>query len=265
MRLIIGAVMALIALGSYYFATSENPYTGESERVNMTPQQEVAMGLQAMKEMIPQFGGRTDEPNNQRVLEEVGNELLGALEAETKVEDHPYEYSFTLLNDEQTVNAFALPGGPMFITEALFHRLQNRAQLAGVMGHELGHVVERHSAERMAKQQLGQGLTGAAVIASGDMSTAQAAQMVNNFVQMKYGREHELESDELGLRLMVRAGYDPREMIGVMKILAEASGGSARAPEWASTHPDPESRITEIEAWIKKNFPDGVPDKLRKN
>ncbi len=264
-RLLIGVVVAGFALFTYFFASEdENLYTREKEKVAWKEEsQEVQFGLTAMKELVPQFGGRSDDVQAQRELEAIGAELIVALEKMTKITDHPYEYSFTLLDDDQTVNAFALPGGPMFVTEALYYKL-NRAQLAGVMGHEMGHVIERHSNQRMAKQKLGQGLTGAAVMASGDYNTAQVAGMVNNFIQMKYGREDELESDAWGLDLMVLAGYDPREMIEVMNVLAEASGGSGGQPEWASTHPDPKSRISEIEAWIAKKFPDGVPEGLRR-
>ena len=141
-----------------------------------------------------------------------------------------------MLADPKTVNAFALPGGPIFITEGLLRQLKTEAELAGVLGHEIGHVIARHSSERLAKQQLTQGLIGALVVGSGDYTTAQIGQMVGGMINMKYGREDELESDALGIRIMAEAGYDPRGMIRVMEVLAKASGGS-RQPEFVSTHP----------------------------
>ena len=162
-----------------------------------------------------------------------------------------YNWDFHLLADPQTVNAFALPGGQCFITVALASQLENEDQLAGVLGHEIGHVVARHSAQRITKQQLTQDLTGAAVIATGDYSTAQAAQMIGNLVSMKFGRDQELESDDLGVRFMIEAGYNPEEMIGVMKILKAAAGGQ-RQPEFFSTHPDPENRAEKIMESIRK-------------
>jgi len=170
------------------------------------------------------------------------------------------------LADAETVNAFALPGGQVFITAALFERLQTEGQLAGVLGHEIGHVVARHSAEHIAKAQLMEGLTGAAVIAAYDPenpSSAQRAQMaavVGQLVSMKYGRDDELESDQLGVRFMTEAGYDPNALIGVMQILAESGGGGQ--PEFFSTHPNPENRVEKIEAAIAAEYPDGVPDGL---
>jgi predicted Zn-dependent protease len=200
-------------------------------------------------------------------VEAVGERLLVALKQmyaeQLGGQPLPYEFSFTLLEDDNTVNAFALPGGPTFITEALYKRLETEGQLAGVMGHEIGHVVHRHGAERMAKQQLTQGLTGAAVMVAGDPSAQQVASMVGNFIMMSYGREDELECDAEGIELMVRAGYDPRSMVGVMKILKEASGGGGNAPEWASTHPHPENRIELIEQKIQEMYPDGVPEGLK--
>ncbi|MCL4149191.1 UNVERIFIED_CONTAM: hypothetical protein GTU68_031950, partial [Idotea baltica] len=118
-------------------------------------------------------------------------------------------------------------------------------QLAGVLGHEIGHVVARHSAERIAKSGLIEGLTGAAVIASGDYGTSQMAQLIGQTINMKYGREQELQSDELGVRFMCRAGYNPEALEEVMAILAEASGGQG-PPEFQSTHPSPENRVERI-------------------
>src|SRR5690606_8316332 len=176
----------------------------------------------------------------------------------------PYECS--LLVDDQTVNAFALPGGQIFITAGLYNRLESEGQLAGVLAHEIGHAVARHSAQQIARQQLTQGLTGAVVIASYDPQnpnsavTGQMAVVVGQLLTMRYSREHELQADRLGVRFMGQAGYDPRALIDVMHVLA-ASGGSA-PPEFFSTHPNPENRIAAIEEAIAQEFPGGVPDGL---
>ena len=135
-------------------------------------------------------------------------------------------------------------------------------QLAGILGHEIGHVIARHGAQRIAKPELTEGLTGAVVVASGDARAAQAAAVIGQLVNMRYGREDELESDRLGVQLMADAGYDPRALIQVMEILREASGGAAQ-PEFFSTHPSPDNRIERIQAEIDELFPSGVPDNLR--
>jgi predicted Zn-dependent protease len=120
-----------------------------------------------------------------------------------------------------------------------------------VLGHEIGHVLARHSAEHLAKQQLTQQLVGAVAVGSGSYDTAQLAHLAGSLVNMKHGRDDELESDALGLRLIDEAGYDARAMIAVMQALEKASGGS-RQPEFASTHPSPGNRIERIKEHLAK-------------
>lgn len=240
--------MLLIALifGGYHLmrylsSTQVNPITGEEQHVNISPEQEIALGYQSAPQMIQQYGGLHPDQKAQELVDIVGERLV----RNTVAKRSGYQYDFHLLADPNVVNAFALPGGQVFITAALFSRLNNEDQLAGVLGHEIGHVIHRHGAERIAKMELTQGLTGAAVIASGDYNTAHAAQMIGNLINMKYGRDQELESDDWGVRLMIEAGYDPNKLIDVMDILEEASGGQG-PPEWQSSHPSPENRRQQI-------------------
>lgn len=246
--LIIGLIFAAISLIKYFASSSLNEITGETQHITLSVDQEIALGVQSTPTMIQQHGGLHPDLQRQALVREVGNILVNS----SAVRLSGYKFDFHLLADERTVNAFALPGGQVFITAALANQLENEDQLAGVLGHEIGHVVARHGAERLAKQQLTQGLTGAAVIAAGDYSTAQAAQMIAGMINMKYGREQELESDDLGVRFMLKAGYDPKEMLGVMRILKKASGGGSKQPEFFSTHPDPENRAEEILESIEK-------------
>ena len=253
MRLIIGACIALFAVGSWFFSGGVNPVTGESQRTgDLTAAAQVQMGLATAPEMAAQFGGRAQDPRKQALLEEVGRRLVAAIPVVyPEAEAIPWEFSFTLLEDDQTINAFALPGGPTFMTEALFDRLETESELAGVMGHEIGHVLHQHGAERMAKQEMFQGLAGAATTAAGDYTAGQVTGLVTNFIGMKYGREDEIESDVEGVRLMHAAGYDPRALLRVMEVLQEASGGAA-GPEWASSHPDPGNRAKLIQDELDK-------------
>jgi predicted Zn-dependent protease len=247
-----GLIIAIVIAGFYvckYYSNSQfNEITGETQHVSLSAEQEVALGLQSLPAMVQQHGGLHPDRDGQRLVKAVGQRIVQNSDAKNT----PYEYDFHLLADPRVVNAFALPGGQVFITAALFNRLENEDQLAGVFGHEIGHVVARHGAERIAKQELTQGLTGAAVVASGDYNTAQAAQMIGNLINMKYGRDQELQSDDLGVRFMYQSGYDPEALIGVMRILAEAAGGGQRAPEWQSTHPDPDNRVERIQEAIRK-------------
>jgi predicted Zn-dependent protease len=262
-RVLIALVMVAFALISYFGSKVYNPVTGEDQYINITQEQEIALGFQAAPEMAQQFGGEEPDPQAQAIVDQVGERIVR--ESAAGGTDYPFE--FALLADDQTINAFALPGGPVFITDALFDRLQTEGQLAGVLGHEIGHVVARHGAERIAQQELQEGLTGALVLATYDPNdpstqhTAQVAMVIGELITMKYGRDDELQADALGVRFMAEAGYDPRAMIGVMEILA-AAGGGQEPPEFFSTHPNPDNRIQRIEAAIQALYPNGVPDDL---
>lgn len=261
-RLIIAVIIALIAVISYYGRPGdENKITGKTERVAMHDEgQEIAMGLQAMPEMVQQFGGLEPDPAARKHVADMGERLLTALDqklaAEGRVNPYRDHFHFTLLADPKTINAFALPGGQVFITDALYRDLETEGQLAGVLGHEMGHVIERHSNKQMAKSQLFQGLATAGGIAGGDQQSAQMSQAIAQMVTMKYGRGDELEADKWGVRLMEMAGFDPNSMIGVMEVLEKASGDGP--PEFFSTHPNPPHRIEEIKKDIQEQFPNGL-------
>jgi len=240
--------------------------TGEKQRLGgITPRQEIALGLQAAPQMAARHGGLARDQRAQALVDQVGERIV----RESAASKSPYQYQFHVLEDDRTINAFALPGGQIFITEALLRRLKTEGELAGVLGHEVAHVVARHSAEHVAKQQLTQGLTGAAVLATYDPNNPQSARSaavaaaIGQLVNLKHGREDELESDRLGVRFMSEAGYDPRAMIGVQETLRAASGGG-RAPEFFATHPNPENRIRRIEQAIQETFPQGIPAGLER-
>jgi predicted Zn-dependent protease len=263
-RLLAALVVAAIALFSYFGSSVFNPITEENQRVaGITPEQEVALGLQAAPEMAQQFGGLDPDPASQTKIDQIGERLI----AQSAAGQSPYRFEFHVLDDAETINAFALPGGQVFITEGLLRRLKTEGQVAGVLGHEIAHVVARHGAEHIAKQQLTEGLTGAAVLATYDPSdpssrgSAAVAAMIGQLVTMRFGRQDELESDRLGVRFTSEAGYDPTSMIALMRILAESSEGN-RPPEFFSTHPNPENRIQRIQAAIQERFPEGVPEGL---
>ena len=246
--LIMGGTLAYHFLGTTEY---ENEFTGRTQRLAFaTAEEEIALGLQSAPMMIRQMGGQSRDGKAQALVDRVGAKLVQS----TLARQTPYRFEFHLLGDRDTVNAFALPGGQIFITEALFRLFKSEDQLAGVLGHEIGHVVGRHSNEQMATTKLWQGLAqGAGVLMSDGQSSAghQIAGMVANMRVMKYGRDDELESDALGVRFLIEAGYDPEAMVGVMEILASASKGGGQ-PEFMSTHPAPENRVERIREEIAK-------------
>ncbi|MBT9189919.1 M48 family metalloprotease [Zobellia russellii] len=242
-RIFIGLAIVAFAFIKRCSSKEENPYTGRVQTINMSAEQEIAIGLQSTPEIAQQYGGLYPDEKLQAYVDQVGNKLVqNSIARET-----PYQYDFHLLADDQTINAFALPGGPIFITYALFKQL-NEAQLAGVLGHEIGHVIGRHSAERIAESEHWQ------LLATGASVGADAGNLIGGIGQnilLKNGRGDELESDDLGVLLMMNSGYQPEEMIKVMEIL-KAAAGPNRVPEFQSSHPDPENRIEKIQESIEK-------------
>lgn len=243
-RLLIGAAIAIFFVLKRCSQREENPYTHRMQTISMTPQQEVQMGLQNRDPMAQQHGGLYPNNEYQAFVDNVGNKLVN----NSIAKETPYEYEFHLLNDPKTINAFALPGGQIFITYALFSKLENEDQLAGVLGHEIGHVLGRHSAERIAESEYWQGLTTAGSVGA-DMGGLISG--IGQNTLLTNGRDDELESDELGVKFMIKSGYNPEEMIGVMQIL-KAAAGPNRVPEFQSTHPDPDNRIDKIREAIEK-------------
>jgi len=246
------AAIAAFSLFSYFSSRQDNAVTGETQYIDITPEQEIALGLEAAPQMAAEFGGLDENAQDQAIVDEIGNRIVQSSPAGNT----PYQFDFHLLDDDQTINAFALPGGQIFITRALYDKLNTEGELAGVLGHEVGHVVARHSAEHIAKAKLTEGLTGAAVIAAYDpdnpssASRAQIAVLIGQLINLKFGREDELEADYLGVCFINDTGYDPNELVGVMEVL-EASQTGNRPPEFFSTHPDPGNRIQRIQEAIQ--------------
>ncbi|MGL5064435.1 MAG: M48 family metalloprotease [Microcoleus sp.] len=261
-RVAIGLLMAFFGAITYYTSDVQNPVTGERQRVQLTPRQEISLGLQARQQIGAKYGGLYPSQKIQQYVDRVGEQVV----TNSTAKQAPYPFEFHLLRDPKTVNAFALPGGQIFITAGLLGRLNSEAQLAAVLGHEAGHVVARHGAEHLAKQQFGRALVTAVGVATSDdrgggQQTALIAQAVNQIVSLRYGRSDELESDRLGFQFMMEAGYNPQGIVEVMQILGAARQGEA-PPEFLSSHPNPENRVQKLQALISQNFPNGVPANL---
>jgi predicted Zn-dependent protease len=261
-RMGIALLLVLFGLISYCSNTVKNPVTGETQQIALSPKQEIALGLQASGKMAAQHGGLYPDQGLQQYIDQVGERIAQRSSASKA----PYPYEFHLLRDSQTINAFALPGGQVFITAGLLRRLSSEAQLAGVLGHEVGHVVGRHGAEHLAKQQLGQLLVTAVGVAASDdqgggQRAAAIAQAVNQLVSLRYGRDDELESDRLGFRFMTEAGYNPEGIVELMQILGSARQGG-KSPEFFSTHPSPDNRVKRLQELIATTYPKGVPSNL---
>ncbi len=258
MRWLLALGIILFGYFMYMNRVEENPVTGERQHVSITPAEEVRLGLQSAPEMANQMGGEVSAQDPRlKVVNQVGALLISKMD----ISKSPWKFEFHLLADAKTINAFALPGGQIFLTLGLYNKLTTEAELAGVLGHEIGHVLERHTAQQMAKNQLGQYFVvavGAATSDSGFQSNPMViAAVVNQMFQLRYSRGDESDADVWGLKLLEKANFDPRSMITVMKILKAASSGksSGHMPEMFQTHPNPDLRIEQIEDYLKKNPP----------
>lgn len=252
--LIMALLIAAFGLIMYMSHTETNPITGQKQHISLTPEQEIRLGIQSAPHMAAEMGGEVPS-NDPRAIEvqKIGNEIV----SKSVAHRGPWRFQFHLLNDPKTINAFALPGGQIFITVGLYNLLQTEAQLAGVLAHETGHVIQRHSAQQMAKGELGQILVAATGVGLSDpnnpnrgQQAAMIASIVNQMAQLKYGRKDELEADEWGLQLMSQAGYNPAAMLEVMDIL-QKSAPSGHQPEMLQTHPYPENRKKMIQEYLK--------------
>ena len=236
--LVLGTILLAPALMSTT-ACAVNPATGQRQFMLISESEEIEMGREADGPITESFGLYESEAL-QATVTNLGNEMASRSERPT------LPWSFKLVDDPM-VNAFALPGGFIFITRGIMASLNSEAELAGVIGHEIGHVTARHSASQMSRQQFQQiGLGVGSVLSSDVAAVAGVLSAGLGLLNLRYSRGDESQSDELGVRYMSRAGYDPNALVGVFQTLALAGGGGGSVPGWATTHPDPVNREEDI-------------------
>ena len=215
-----------------------------------TPQQDVQIGTEGAAEVRKQYPIIQDERIS-TYLSRLGDRLVAAAPPELK--DPVYEFSFTPVNLKE-INAFALPGGPMFVHRGMFDAAATEGEVAGVMAHELSHVLLRHGTANATKAenpwlQIGQmaGQIGGAMMGGqlGGM-IAQGSQFGLGTLLLRYSRDFEKQADLLGAQIMARAGYDPRDLAHMFQTIAGESGGQGGNPQWLSSHPDPGNRTQYI-------------------
>jgi len=241
------AVLTLAAGLPLVSGCTTNPATGESNFTPfMTPGQESAIGQQEHPKVVAEFGVYQEKPELNAYVAEIATRLHGASELSSQ------PFTFTLL-DSDMVNAFAIPGGYVYVTRGLMALANSEAEFAGVVGHEIGHVTARHSAQR-STQQVFAGLGAAALgIALQDQAVADLANMGAMAWVQGYSRQQELEADQLGIRYLTRAGYDPLAMSSFLQQLGRETalaqklmfqdGEADPADNWFSTHPRTEDRV----------------------
>ncbi len=249
------ALALTIALTPMLAGCKTNEATGKTYINALSREEEIAMGEAAMPEMVQGYGGAVTDPALNQYVTSIGLEMAAYTEG-----DFPtLPWEFTILNSD-VINAFALPGGKVFISRGLAEKMNNEAQLAGVLGHEIGHVTAQHIDQRVGRQfGLAIGATIASVFAGqSDSDWAQAAAGVAvtgaGVYALSFDRGEETESDTLGMRYMAKAGYNPAGQLQVMQILQAAAGDAGGQPEFLSTHPLPQTRIDHIKKLLKTEY-----------
>jgi len=226
--------------------TSINPVTGRREFIAIPRSYEISMGAQAAPKVATEFGGPVGDTILQSYVQQIGKKVASA-------SDREMPYDFTLLNSE-VPNAFALPGGNIFVTAGLMSRMTNERQLAAVLGHEIVHVAALHGVKGM-QRQIGASVLvelAAAIVGEDKGQTAKAAtQVAASLVTLRYGRKDEYEADKYGTKYMTKAGYNPWGMVGLLTLLlnlSEKEPGSLE--EMFLTHPLNSKRVAAIRSEI---------------
>jgi len=219
---------------------SVNPVSGKKEFVLMSEQQEIAIGAESDPQVIAEFG-LYNNSTFQNFIQTRGTEIAA-------ISHRPgLKYQFRVL-DSPVVNAFAIPGGYVYFTRGIMAYFNNEAQFEGVLGHEIGHIAARHSAEQYTTETVGQVLLIGGEIASKEVRAfANEAQQAMGLLFLKYSRNHETQADELGVEYSTKVGYDAKQMAEFFKTLKALSDDSGSAiPTFLSTHPDPGDRYKKV-------------------
>jgi predicted Zn-dependent protease len=241
----ISLLVPTLILGTGVGSCARNPVTGKSELSLVSESQEIEMGKQGAQE-VAQTIGLYDNANAQAYVAEIGKPIA----AKSERPNLPWEFHVV---DDASVNAFALPGGFIFVTRGLMTTINDEAEFATVIGHEIGHVTNRHSVQMISKSQLAQLGLGIGSILSSDI--AKFGQLAGAGLQvlfLKYSRDAENQADQAGFRYALNQGYDVREMPKVFQTLDRISqtSGGGKLPEWLATHPNPGNRIKHIETML---------------
>jgi len=244
------AIVSVLFLFAIVFAAAgceTNPATGKRQLSLISEQQEISLGRQAMPDVEKQVGGVYD---NAEVADYV-NQIGQALAAVSERPNLPW--TFKVVNSDD-VNAFSMPGGFIYVNKGLLKQMENEAQLACVLGHEIGHVTARHGVDQLQKSLGMQVLLEAIGVGTGSPDAKAIAQVAAQLVMLKYSRDDEYMADELGVRYAVKANYNPDGIIQVFNIFLKLGGSSGGLGELFSTHPDTVKRIDNVKKILNEKY-----------
>ena len=252
-QIIVATILALLFIGC-----SKAPITGRNQLIMVSPQQELALGFESAKQVLQKERVSTD-PQKTSMVTRIGQRIAQVATAQYPTAKN-FTWEFFVIDNDEEANAFCLPGGKVFVYTGIFKYAANDDELAAVMGHEIGHALARHGAERMSSGQLAQmggQVLGAVMQSRGNPQNTAAVMQAFGIgtqlgIMLPHSRTQEYEADHIGLVLAAKAGYDPRSALSFW----EKFGSSGKTPpEYLSTHPAPANRISQIKALLPKTIP----------
>ncbi len=227
-----------------------NPVTGDEELMFFSPEEDVKLGRKYAPLIEKELGGRVPDESLQNYINQIGQRIA-------RVCHRPdLAYHFAAV-DYEGANALAVPGGHIYITRGLLNELKSEAQLAAVLGHEVGHVVARDTMAAISRQIGMTALLAAAAVGDAPSDVTRATAFITSVLTLQYSREDEQDADFTGLSYMVQAGYDPNGMVETMEVLLELQ--TVRPIEFFSTHPNPENRLAYLKERIARRYADAGP------
>ncbi len=258
MNIISKKIISVAILALLFIGCTKAPITGRNQLIMVSPQQELQLGFQSAQEVLKKERVSND-PQKNAMVKRVGERIAQVATANYPIAKS-FKWEFFVIDNDKEANAFCLPGGKVFVYTGLFKYVSNDDELAAVMGHEIGHALARHGAERMSSEQLTQ--MGGQVLGSvmqGRGNPQNTAAVMQAFgigtqlgIALPHSRTQEYEADHIGLVLAAKAGYNPQATLNFWEKFAK---DGQTPPEYLSTHPAPANRISEIKALIPKVMP----------
>ena len=208
--------------------------------------QQVQLGKQAATEIRQKEKVLPDSDPRVQMLRRMGRKFLGNM----NLKKEPWQFSFDVI-ESKDINAFALPGGPVFFYTGILDRMKTEDEVAGVLGHEITHITREHWAYQVRKQGERQGFILLGALLGAPRVALTAAQLVDSALTLQFSRGHETQADETGFALMVKSGYNPNGMVDVFRMLSSLGGRGG--PEFLATHPDPGNRVKKLQGFVDKS------------
>ncbi|MCF0059750.1 M48 family metallopeptidase [Dyadobacter sp. CY356] len=244
--IILVTIMLLVSCFLFFRKTEINPVTGKKQHITLTVQQEITLGLQCAPDMAAKYGGLDADIEIQNKVKNIGQKLV----AVKQVSKSPFQFDFHVLSDSQIVNSLSLPGGQVFITKGLFKLLKTESEIAAVLSHEIGHVIGRHSAEKLAGFNILREFSDS-TDTSRELNSNQIPEYLSDLLKITFNANEESEADELALKYLIGAGYKANILPETLEQLYKKQE-ELNVSDFLDRHPVTESRIENLKSVVRK-------------